>query len=78
MSGLVDPNVLLRRTQPTHPHHDAAVESVARLLETGDPVFFTPQNIAEFWNAMTRLEVNSGLGFSPAMAAAEADRSSAR
>jgi len=41
MSVLVDTNVLLRRTQPDHPSHAVAVESVARLLAAGEPVYFT-------------------------------------
>ncbi|MGE4045275.1 MAG: type II toxin-antitoxin system VapC family toxin [Acetobacteraceae bacterium] len=64
MSVLVDTNILLRRTQPDHPQHSAAVESVARLLTTGEPVYFTPQNMAEFWNVATRPVANNGLGFS--------------
>jgi predicted nucleic acid-binding protein len=37
MSILVDTNVLLRRTQPDHASHGAAVESVAQLLDAGEP-----------------------------------------
>ena len=47
MSILVDTNILLRRTQPAHESHAVAVESVAQLLASGEPVHFTPQNIAE-------------------------------
>jgi predicted nucleic acid-binding protein len=47
MSVLIDTNVLLRRTQPDHSHHAAAVESVTSLLATGEPVCFTPQNAAK-------------------------------
>lgn len=71
MSILVDANVLLRRTQPSHPHYSAAVESVARLLSTGEPVCFTPQNIAEFWNVATRPIASNGLGFSTDLTLAE-------
>ena len=66
MSVLVDTKILLRRTQPDHPHHAVAVESVARLLATGEPVCFTLQNIAEFWNVATRPLANNGMGFSVA------------
>ena len=48
MSTLVDTNVLLRRTQRDHPTRDVAVQSVARLLTSGERVCFTPQVIAEF------------------------------
>jgi predicted nucleic acid-binding protein len=64
MSVLVDTNVLLRRTQPGHPQHAIAVESTARLLATGEPVCFTPQNISEFWCVATRPVASNGMGFS--------------
>ena len=71
MSILVDKYVLLRRVQPSHPSHGVAVESVARLLATGEAVYFTLQNISEFWNVATRPAAHNGLGFSPATALAE-------
>ncbi len=71
MSVLADTNILLRRTQPDHPSHPAAVESIARLLETGETVFYTHQNIAEFWNVATRPLTGNGLGFSTALASRE-------
>lgn len=71
MSVLVDTNVLLRRTQPDHSSHAVAVESVARLLESGETLYFTPQNIAEFWNVATRPAGNNGMGFSIALALRE-------
>jgi predicted nucleic acid-binding protein len=63
VSVLVDTNILLRRTQPGHPHHEAAVSSVERLLTSGEPVHFSPQNIAEFWSVATRPAERNGLGF---------------
>jgi predicted nucleic acid-binding protein len=71
MTVLVDTNVLLRRTQPDHASHTAAVESVATLLNTGEPVCFTLQNITEFWNVITRPVASNGLGFSAGTAAEE-------
>jgi len=71
MSVLVDTNVLLRRAQPDHPSHAIAVESVARLLAAGEPVYVTSQNIAEFWNVATRPAANNGLGFSIAITLGE-------
>lgn len=59
MSTLSDTNLLLRRTQPDYPSHFIAVESIARLLEAGEPVYFTMQNIAEFWNVATRSQANT-------------------
>ena len=71
MSVLVDTNVLLRRTQPGHLQYNAAVESVIRLVAGGEPVHYTLQNIAEFWNALTRPLANNGLGLSIVRAEAE-------
>src|SRR5271155_4829957 len=74
MSVLVDTNVLLRRTQPDHQHYAVAVESVAQVLSTGEPVYFTLQNISEFWNVVTRPVANNGLGFTIAVALAEVEK----
>jgi predicted nucleic acid-binding protein len=74
MSILIDTNVLLRRTQPDHPSHTLAVESVANLLAAGEPAFFTLQNIAEFWNVATRPVANNGLGFPVAVALGEVEK----
>jgi len=64
MGILVDTN-LLRRTQPDHEHYWIAVKSVARLLAEETPLYFTLQNISEFWNVATRPIANNGLGFLP-------------
>jgi predicted nucleic acid-binding protein len=74
MSVLVDTNVLLRRTQPNHEHHPAAMDSVARLLAAGETVCITSQNVAEFWNVITRPVANNGLGFSVSMALSEVEK----
>ena len=74
MSVLVDTNVLLRQLQPALGQYRAAIDSVARLLDDGEVVCFTPQNIAEFWNVMTRPVANNGLGFSIAQALAEVEK----
>ena len=60
--------------EPNHEHHKAAVESVARLLERGETVYFAPQNISEFWNVITRPVANNGLGFSISQALAEVEK----
>jgi len=74
MSILVDTNVLLRRTQPNHEHHAAAMDSVARLLAAGEMVCITSQNIAEFWNVVTRPVANNGLGFPVSLALSEVEK----
>ncbi|MGA3189669.1 MAG: type II toxin-antitoxin system VapC family toxin [Bryobacteraceae bacterium] len=74
MRVLVDTNVLLRRTQPDHEHHNVAVKSIAHLLAHGDLLYFTLQNMSEFWNVTTRPIANNGLGFSVAAAMAEIEK----
>jgi predicted nucleic acid-binding protein len=74
MSVLVDTNVLLRRTQPNHEHHAAAMDSVARLLAAGEMMCITSQNIAEFWNVVTRPVANNGLGFPVSLALSEVEK----
>lgn len=64
MSVLVDTNILLRSVEPLHPQHAIAVGAVSHLLAESTPVYFTLQNIAEFWNVATRPVANNGLGLS--------------
>jgi len=73
MSVLVDTNVLLRRIQPNHEHHAAALASVARLLAVGETVHFAAQNISEFWNVVTRPVASNGLGFPVSVAQGEVE-----
>lgn len=74
MSVLVDTNVLLRRAQPNHEAHSASVMSLANLVARGEPVYYAPQNIVEFWNVATRPADKNGLGFTAAATAAEIGR----
>jgi predicted nucleic acid-binding protein len=74
MSVLVDTNVLLRRTQPSHQHHLVAVKSVARLLAANELLYVTLQNISEFWSVATRPLANNGLGFAVPAATAELEK----
>ena len=73
MSVLVDTNVLLRRTQPDHPDHAVAVESIATLMASGITVYVSLQNISEFWNVATRPAANNGLGLSVALTLQQVD-----
>jgi predicted nucleic acid-binding protein len=64
MRVLVDTNILLRSAQPSHPLCAQATHAVAKFLRERVGVFFSSQNVAEFWNVATRpIEVN-GLAFS--------------
>ncbi len=61
---LVDTNLLLRARQPDHPHHQPAVEAMARLAQEGYELGLCVQNVVEFWVVATRpLEAN-GFGWS--------------
>jgi predicted nucleic acid-binding protein len=63
MSILADTNILLCRSQPGRPNHQAAIESVATLLAAAEAVYFTPQSISELWSFATRPTADQGLGF---------------
>lgn len=63
-SCLVDTNILLRISRRTDPQHKLVDSALARLAGQGTTLYFTPQNIAELWNAMTRPVVRNGLGLS--------------
>src|SRR5713226_2882241 len=69
-SCLVDTNILLRATRRADPQHQIASTSLARLANQGTLLYYTPQNIAELWNTMTRPAARNGLG----LTASEADR----
>jgi predicted nucleic acid-binding protein len=69
-SCLLDTNVLLRITRRTDPEYAVAHAAVARHAEAGTQLFYTHQNIAEFWNVMTRPASRNGLG----LTSSEAER----
>jgi predicted nucleic acid-binding protein len=71
---LVDTNVLVRRAEPAHPDHAAAIEAVARLRLDGEILCVTPQIIAEFWTVATRPLANNGLALVVAEVLAEVER----
>jgi predicted nucleic acid-binding protein len=65
-SCLVDTNILLRISRRSDPQHKLVDSALARLAEQGTTLYYTPQNIAELWNAMTRPIARNGLGLSVA------------
>jgi predicted nucleic acid-binding protein len=67
-SCLVDTNILLRITRRSDPQHKAVDTALARLVGQGTTLYFTHQNIAELWNAMTRPIARNGLGLTVAEA----------
>ncbi len=74
MDHLVDTNMLLRSVERTHALHQQAVAALGTLLSSGETVYFTSQNIIEFWNTCTRPLDRNGLGLSPNEADAEVSR----
>jgi len=61
---LVDTNILLRITRRSDPQHKVVDTALAHLAEEGTTLYYTHQNIAELWNAMTRPADRKGLGLS--------------
>ncbi len=74
MSFLVDTNILLRSVEPLHPQYSIAVGGVSRLLSENTRVYFTLQNIAEFWNVATPPRDRNGLGLTIRGVRAEVDK----
>jgi len=70
-SCLVDTNILLRITRRTDPQHKVVDTALARLAGQGAALYYTHQNIAELWNAMTRPIARNGLGLTAAEAGRE-------
>jgi predicted nucleic acid-binding protein len=69
-SCLVDTNILLRMTRRSDPQHPLVDTALERLVLQGTALYYTHQNIAELWNAMTRPIPRNGFG----LTVAEADR----
>lgn len=65
-SYLVDTNILLRLVQPDSPEYGTIRQCTDRLWAQGADLFYTSQNMAEFWNVCTRPADRNGFGFSVA------------
>jgi predicted nucleic acid-binding protein len=59
---LVDSNILLRIARRDDPDHAIVDAALARLAEAGAILYYTHQNIAEFWNVATRPLDKRGFG----------------
>src|SRR5438067_5977025 len=70
-SCLVDTNILLRITRRSDPQHQIVAEALAQLAVQGSTLYYTHQNIAELWNAMTRPLTRNGFGLTAAEAELE-------
>lgn len=69
-SCLVDTNILLRMTRRPDPQYAIVAAAVAHLAREAN-LYYTHQNIAELWNAMTRPAERNGFGLSIAEAERE-------
>ncbi len=63
-SCLVDTNILLRLVQPDSDAYGVIRQCADRLWECGAELFYTSQNLAEFWNVCTRPAERNGFGLS--------------
>jgi len=63
---LVDSNILLRIARRDDPDHAIVDAALARLAEGGAILYYTHQNIAEFWNVATRPVDRNGFGLTVA------------
>lgn len=59
---LIDSNILLRLAKRDHPAYPLVRAAIKALGERGAPLYFTLQNMAEFWNAATRPVERNGFG----------------
>lgn len=64
VSYLVDTNILLRLVQPDSPEYQSIRQCTDILWAQGADLFYTSQNLAEFWNVCTRPAGRNGFGFS--------------
>jgi hypothetical protein len=65
-SCLVDTNILLRASRCSDPQHKLIDGALARLALAETTLYYTHQNIAELWNAMTRPAARNGFGLTVA------------
>jgi predicted nucleic acid-binding protein len=69
---LLDTNVAWRRVQLTDPHHANVKSAIDALVQAGEKVYVTAQNLVEFRAVATRPQSANGLGLTPAVAALKA------
>jgi predicted nucleic acid-binding protein len=68
---LVDSNILLRIARRDDPDHAIVDAALSRLAEGGAILYYTHQNIAEFWNVATRPADRNGFGLTVTQAERE-------
>ena len=63
MAYLLDTNVVWRRIRKNDPRHADVKSAIDALVEAGEQVYITAQNLVEFRAVATRPESANGLGF---------------
>jgi predicted nucleic acid-binding protein len=61
-SYLIDSNILLRISRRDDPDYGIVDGALERLLREDSAIYYTHQNIAEFWNVWTRPADKNGFG----------------
>jgi len=65
---LLDSNILIRWIKSDDPGAPFVEAALDRLLISNTDLFYTSQNVGEFWNSMTRPLDRNGYGLSPEQA----------
>ena len=66
MSVLLDTNVLLRVVNKNDPLRPVSLAAIRTLRTRKEPLYYTPQVLAEFWSVCTRpASARGGFGLSP-------------
>ena len=65
---LLDTNILLRLAHHGDPAHGSIRKAIQQILAQAGDLFYSPQNIVEFWNVTTRPAASNGFGLSIAEA----------
>ena len=66
MSSLLDTNVLLRVAHKNDPLRQVSLAAIRTLWTSREPLYDTPQILAEFWNVWSRpASARGGFGLSP-------------
>ena len=73
-SYLIDSNILLRISRRRDPAYRIVDGALERLLKDGTVLYYTHQNIAEFWNVWTRPADKNGFGLAAETAEREIGR----
>jgi hypothetical protein len=71
MAVLLDTNILLRLSQPHHPHNSIAKQALIILRRQDEVLHIASQNVVEFWGCRYAAIHLNGLAYNIEQAAAE-------